>query len=393
MLIGTGISTARDHIQATREAVERARLRIPKERINLAIVFCSVEFAHPVVFKTIHSLLGEIPLLGCSSLALICNQGIFKYGLGIMLFHIPEGVHFNHSFVNDISKKGALASGEELGEKLLYAFKEVRRNLSLIFCDGLMNNSSEFIFGLQEKLGRSFPVIGALASDNLSFERTYVYFNDAVYSDAACGVLFGGKFNFGLGIHHGWKPLGKPRRITKSQANIAYEIDGLPASEVYESYFAKDNAELKKDLKRITMFYPVGLRLPQEKEYLLRNVARIKDGALIFRGDVPQGSTIRLMIGTKESCLEATQRAIDDVKKNTAGRRIKFALVFEGASRYALLGRQIAKEREIIKNGFGKDVPVLGIFTYGEHAPLGAINYLGKTYLHSQTITIVGFAE
>lgn len=388
---GIGLSTAKDHIKAVKEAVGQARIHIYENKIDLAIVFSSLEFAHGTVLSTIADLIGPAPLLGASSLAVISNQGIFKYGLMVMLLSMPGGVCFNTALVRKISTKSITSAGEELGEKLLSGFRDVHRDLSITFSDGLIQGGSGLIFGLQERLGRSFPLAGASASDNLAFAKTYVYFNGEALTDAACGILLGGKLNFGLGAKHGWKPLGKPRSITKSKGNIVEEIDGAPAVKLYEEYFAKDIAELKKDLKRISIFYPLGIYLSGEEEYLLRNILSIEDdGAIVFQGDVPQESLVRLMIGTQESCLAATRQAAEEVKNSLLGHRSNFALIFDSASRYMLLGRQANKELEIIKEVLGEDTPIMGLYTYGEQAPLKAINYLGRTYFHNQTVTILG---
>ena len=391
--VGVGLTTEKDHIRAAKEAVNQARINIHTDKLDLAFVFSSIEFAHSSVFKTISSLLGEVPIIGCSSLAIISHQGIFKHGLIIMLLSIPEGIYFNTAYVKEVSAKSTATAGEELGEKLLYGFKGVRRDLSMIFSDGLIQDGPGLIWGLQEKLGMSFPLVGASASDNLSFQKTYLYFNQEIFTDAACGMLWGGKLNFGLGIKHGWKPLGKPRSVTKSKGNVVEKIDNAPAIKIYEEYFAKDISELKKDLKHISILYPIGIYLPGEEEYLLRNISSIKeDGSLVFQGNVPQDSQVRLMIGSKESCLAATRQAAEEVKKGLLGRALNFVFVFDSVSRYILLGRQANQELDIIKTQLGKDIPVIGLYSYGEQAPLRAISYLGRTYFHNQTVTILGIS-
>lgn len=389
--IGIGLSTEKDTLQAAQAAVRQARKNISTEKIDLAIVFGSVEFAHANFLKTVAGLLGRVSIIGCSGLAIISNQGIFKHGLVIMLLGLPQGLYCHTACVKEISTKPAASAGEELGTKLLYGFKDMRRNLSVIFSDGLLSDEAGFLYGLQERLGISFPLAGASAADNLAFKKTYLYFNDEVFSDGACGILWGGKLNFGLGIKHGWKPLGKPRYVTKASGNIVAEIDGAPAATIYKEYFASDLAKLKKELRRISTLYPIGIYLSEEEEYLLRNILSIEDnGVLVFQGNVPEGSLVRLMIGTKESCLAATAQAIDEVKNGLQGSRSNFAFVFDSVSRYLLLGRHANKELEIIKEKLGKDTPLIGIYTYGEQAPLKATNYQGRAYFHNQTIAILG---
>jgi hypothetical protein len=390
MNIGLGFSENKDHIQAVNEAVGQAMVGLGKARGDLAIVFTTVEFAHPLVLKIANNLLGGIPILGCSSLGIITNRGIFKHGFAIMLLTLDPQIFLNLAMVKDINKKTPLASGREMGEKLLYGCKDIRRNLSLIFSDGLITDGTSLINGLQENLGRSFPLIGASASDNSTYVKTFQYFNKDVLTDACCGMLFGGKASFGFGIKHGWKALGKIRYVTKSEGNLIREINDQPAVRLYEDYFAKDTLELAKELRRISIFYPIGIYLQGEKEYLLRNIISIKDdGSIVTQGDIPQGSPIRLMIGTKDSCLASAVSACEEAKKNLGAQKIKFVMVFDSVSRFTLLGRHCWKELEIIKATFGENTPLIGIYTYGEQAPLKSINYLGRAYLHNQSINIL----
>ncbi len=277
-----------------------------------------------------------------------------------------------------------------MGEKLVSKFSGVTRDFGLIFYDGLMAENWNFITGLQEKLGISFPLIAAAASDNLEFAKTSVFHNDRILQDAASGIVFGGKIMCGFGVEHGWNPIGKPRTVTKSIHNVVYEIDGVSATNVYEDYFACDLERLKKETRRISILYPIGMPLPDEKEILLRNILSIENnGSLIFQGNVPEGSSIRLMIGTKESCLEATKKAAISAQQRLLGSPCSLVFVFDSMSRNALLGRDAKKEIQIIREVFGPDVPIIGACTFGEQAPLESINYKGKTYLHNQTITVL----
>lgn len=389
-----GFSVNKEPAQATHEALQQARINLRQEQVNLALVFSSIEFASDVTLSAIENYLPDVPVLGASGAAVIFNQEILRHGLVIVLMSFSQDIYFNTACTKEIQAKGSLSAGQELGESLLYGFKGVRRDLSLIFSDGLIVNNQDLLNGLQERLGRSFPVVGASASDNKAFARTYVYFNQEALVDACCGILWGGKFNFGLGIKHGWKPLGKPRYVTRSSGNIVYEIDAQPAAKLYTDYLATDFPSLRKELNHISTLYPLGVYLDAEQDYLLRNILNIEDdGSLTLQGDIIQGSQIRLMIGTKESCINATRQAFYDVKNGLSGRKMSIMLVFNSISRYLLLGRQANKELASIRELVTDNIPMAGLYTYGEQAPLKAIDYQGRSYSHNQTIALLGIGE
>ncbi|MFA5275705.1 MAG: FIST N-terminal domain-containing protein [Candidatus Omnitrophota bacterium] len=394
--VALGTSKNRDPIQAAGEALNQARENLSSDRVDLCIVFTSSSLTNPNILKTIRNYLSDqVPVCGSSGIAIITNEGeALKHGIIIVLLTFSGSIYFNSASVENISLKTPFSAGEELGDKLSFGFKNIRRDFGIIFSDGLIYDASAFLSGLQRSLGLSFPIAGGCASDSLKVHKTYLYYNDTVSNDSACGLVFGGKLNFGIGIKHGWKPLGKMRFITSSNANVVYEIDNQPAAKIYEEYFSMNVNQIRKELKRISILYPIGIFLEGEDEYLLRNLLVVDErGALIFQGSVPQGSSMRLMIGTKESCLDAARQAAEEVKKIFLGRNIKFVLVFDSASRYTLLRREAEQEINIIREVLGKDTVIAGFYTFGEQAPLKSINYQGKSYFHNQGIAILGIGD
>lgn len=399
MKVGIGLSTQKNALLAGKEVWDQAKIKIGKEKIDLAILFSSVDLATISLLKVIKNNLSGIPLIGCSGTAIINNYGVYKHAATLILISC-QGIDMGVASVKDIKTRGEFSAGEELADKLLQGFHGSRRELGLFFCDGLIEEGSKLILGLQERLGRSFPLVGGSASDNLRFYRTYLYYNGEILTDSAVGVLLGGRLNFGLGIRHGWKPLGKFRTVTDSFGNVIERIDNKPAASIYEEYFAKDISELKKELKYISTLYPIGLYLEGEEEYLLRNILSIEDnGSLICQGDILVGSQVRLMIGTKESCLSATRQAAEEAKQGLILSQlglqkkasiIDIVLVFDSASRYTLLRRDADQELKIIKESLKEDVPIVGFYTYGEQAPLKAMSYHGQAHFHNQTISILG---
>ncbi|MCX5697943.1 MAG: FIST C-terminal domain-containing protein [Candidatus Omnitrophica bacterium] len=391
---GFGLSLKRDYLQATRDAFQQAQKNMEKETADLAIVISSPEFAHSGTLSALKNFLGPATaLIGASSRAVISNYGISKQSLGVLLLKLPQGAYCNAACIQKIKDREPHEAGEELGEKLLRGFKGIRKDFGLILSDMAPKENSGLIAGLQERLGLSFPLIGASLLDELNLFRPSIYFEQQPLKDSAAAIIIGGKLNFGVGVKHGWRPLGKPRLVTKSENNVVYEINGASATNLYEEYFNCDLAKLKKELARISVFYPVGIHVKEAQEYLLRSVASIEDnGSLCFQGNIPEGSTIRLMIATKDSCLEATKYATREANSYLGGANAKLVLVFNSFSRYKLLGDDSAKDIDIIKGEFGENTPVIGLLSCGEQAPLASIDYRGKAYFlnHSILVLVIG---
>ncbi|MBN1913457.1 MAG: FIST C-terminal domain-containing protein [Candidatus Omnitrophica bacterium] len=388
--LSIGLSFEKNPVSAGKEALEQAFSKRFKIKPSLAIVFCSTDLSSPALLKILGMSLGErVPIIGSSSPVIISDQGIFKHGLLLMLISLPEGTYCETAFSKDIALKSPFGAGAELGEKLLSSFINKKRHLGVMFSDRPFEEESSIIYGLQERMGKSFPILGASIADTLNFSKTHLYYKQDLLNNSVTGMLWGGNFNFGIGIKHGWKPLGKPRFVTRSVNNKVFEIDGISAAKIYEDYFAADISKLQKELKFISVLYPMGIQLGEGKEYLLRNILAIEEnGSLTFQGNIPEGSQIHLMIGTKESLLSATKSAVMEAKNNMENK-IDFFLVFDSISRYILLRKEAHLELDIIKESAGKDIPVIGLYTCGEEAPFGAIGYYGQTYFHNQTITIL----
>jgi hypothetical protein len=381
---GLGLSTRKEHLLAARDALGMAQTQLASSQADLAIVISSPEFAHSGTLNAIKNALGPTPLVGASSRAVISAHGVDQHGLAVALVKFPEAAFCHAACVQDIKNKSGMDAGEELGEKLLRGFKGFQKDFGFVLSDVPAEMNSGIIAG---------PLIGASLFDHLRVAGLTVYFEQYPLKNAVAGTLFGGKARLGLGVAHGWRPLGKPRLATKSQDNILYEINDLSASTLYEEYFACPLARLKKDLARISTYYPIGIQLGDKGKYLLRGVVSLEDnGSLIFQNPIPEQSSIRLMISTKESCLQATEEAALEAKNNLAGQEAKLVLVFNSVSRSIVLDEDINKEAKIIQDAFSPGVPCIGLMSYGEQSPIISVDYRGKVYFldHSIVVAAIG---
>ena len=163
---------------------------------------------------------------------------------------------------------------------------------------------------------------------------------------------------------------------------------------MYEDYFGAESEMLyKMKLSRIAVLYPLGINVAGEDEFILRSVIEARpDGSLVCQGDVPVGSEINLMIGSKDFCIQAAKEAAQEAKKALKDRLPSLIIVFDSISRNKLLGRRAFEEIRSVKEILGRNVPLIGLYCYGEVAPLKALDYRGTSYFHNETIAILAIA-
>ncbi len=394
MHIGIGFSKVGDSLNAAKEAGLLAKLQSKQEKIDLAIVFCSTRYKGEEVLRGIKEVLPATKIIGCSTAGIILSSGIESQGVAVLAIKTLR-LNFGTGVVKNIRPKEERQKGRDLAKSALESLGAHKKGVFMMLSDGLIANSSELIRGAQDVLGLSFPFVGGASSDDFNFSETFQLFQGQVLTKSAVGILFGGEISFGLGTKHGWKPLGKPHTATRCEGNILMEIDGQKAVKVYEEYFGKDIEELHKiKLATMTVLYPLGVYVAGEQEYLLRNAVDVTpEGYLICQGEVPEGSEIRLMMGNKEACLTASEQAAREVLDNMQGKIPKLAIVFNSISRQKILGKLANKEIEVVKSSLGDATPLIGFYTFGEAAPLKALNYFGQSYFHNETIAILGISD
>ncbi len=388
-----GTSTDPDPFKAGREASLNAKSKLEGNSIKLIFLFSSIEYANDNMLKGIRDVFPGVDIIGSSGAGTITPSGIMRKAVVLMLIASDDVDFISH--LEYVPARYSHESAEQLSNELISKTKNAPRNVLILLADSKIKNVSSLLSGIKEKFGISFPVVGGFASDNFSFSNTYIYFKDKVYTNSIAGLLLSSKnIKFGIGIKHGWKPLGKLHKVTKCEGNIIKEIDQRPAISLYEEYFDEAKKELgDMPLSKIAILYPLGLYLDAEKEYILRNVIELtNDGSLICQADVPEGVTIRLMMGTRDACLNASSHALWEAKEVVRKFSPRFAIIFSSASRLKLFGRNLQEEFDFIKQNLN-GIPFIGTYTYAEIAPLRALDYAGESCLHNESFTVILFAQ
>ncbi len=389
---GVGRSNNISAVEAGEEACQKA-IGEAGGKADLIIVFSSVAYEQKEVIDGVKSVSKEIPLVGCSDAGEITTLGPTSRSVAVMALQAP-----NMEFaigVGNGADKNSYEAGKEVAQE---AKKKAKKpfSLFLMFLDGLAENGAAAVRGAQSILGENFPIMGGSAGDDFLFKKTYQYYNDQILTNSVVGVGLSGDFTFGVGVRHGWEPIGLPMKATKSQGGKLIEIDNRPALSIYEDYFGKKAEDLTKEpIARIAYTYPLGLSVQASPELLLRDVIIANEkGEITCAAEIPEGSEIRLMMGDSEKAITAAKEAAQNALSQLKEASPKAIFVFNCIARHKLLGLKVDKEIIAIQNVLGKDIPLIGFYTYGELAPLGGtLGSACRSAFHNETMALLVLGE
>jgi len=274
---------------------------------------------------------------------------------------------------------------------LLKCMKGIGRyNTVCLLPDGIAGKISSIVYNLYQVMGMKYKFSGGGAGDNLKFIKTCQFIDEEIYTNSILGIGIVSSIPQGIGVRHGWKPIGRSMVVTKSKENVVYELDGRPAFEAYRDLFEElrykglDFLGKKPELSiekfgEFAMRHPLGL--VQRGEYTIRDPLRAeKDGSLICVADVPSYSHVRIMEGNNENLINAAVEAAKVAKEEVP--KPSFALIFDCVSRLLILGNDARREIKLVRTQLG-NVPSLGFFTFGE---VGSVT--GPPLFHNKTIVV-----
>jgi hypothetical protein len=386
------VGVGRSFLPQAEEAGEEATLAALKQIGTppaLLIVFASVVYDQDTLIRSIRKASPGVNVVGCSDSGEITKEGPSTKGVVIMAL-ASDTVKFTIGLgkgVKENSRKAGLLAAEDVKNKITEPLE-----LFIMLPDGVNGNGADIVRGVQDILGKNFPIFGGSAGDDFAFKKTYQYYNDQVLSDTVIGIGISGKFSFGAGVRHGWQPIGLPMKVTDSQGAVLKKLDDKPALKIYEEYFGKKAEELTKEpLAHLAYTYPLGMSAEGSDELLLRDVVLANDkGEITCAAEIPQGKEIRLMLGDVEQAIGAAREAAENVKNQLQGNKPDVIFIFNCIARYKLFGTRTGDEIKAVQNVLGPDVPLIGFYTYGEQAPIGGkIAADCNSCFHNETIVIL----
>ncbi len=276
--------------------------------------------------------------------------------------------------------------GEILAQRL---YKENLVHM-MVFSEGLNINGSELTKGLNSRLNDKISITGGLAGDQDDFSETVIVHNRAGEKNLVLAIGFYSEhLQVGYGSMGGWDSFGVDREVTKSKGNILYELDNLPALELYKRYLGSHAANLPAS----ALLFPLSLKIKDSETAVVRTVLAVNesDGSMVFAGDIPQGEYVRLMKANSDRLIDGAHGAAEMSKTSLKDSSPDLAILISCVGRKLVLKQRVEEELEIIRESIGQNAAMTGFYSYGEICPVKPFEQ--HCELHNQTMTITLFKE
>jgi hypothetical protein len=323
-------------------------------------------------------------IIGCSTAGEIIGSQVFDNSLTVTgVFFEKTRLQFVETTLNGMDE--SFDAGRRLGQ----SFDPEGLAHVFVLSDGLNVNGSALAMGLRNKLPDRVAVTGGLAGDQDRFSETVVFLDSVSKKNNIAAIgFYGDSLQVGYGSKGGWDSFGPDRLVTRSQANILYELDGQPALELYKKYLG-DQA---KGLPATGLLFPLSLALNGGDKRLVRTILAVNDneGSMTFAGDVPEGCYARLMKANFEGLVRGAAESAQQ-SRTIGSPSPELAMLVSCVGRKLVLKQRIDEEVEGVQDTLGANTALTGFYSYGEICPVGPNDRQAE--LHNQTMTITTFSE
>jgi hypothetical protein len=372
---GVGMSRHHNPSIAGREAAEQALENAGvANKPDFVFMFASIGYEQHVLLRAVRQTTGGALLSGCSAEGTINGDDADESNFSVVVTAISsDELQWTNGLATGLSAEPH-AIGQRVAQDLLPHLSAETIGL-FVFLDGWIDNLHNFFAGLEGNLPseRFLPLWGGGAGNNYILgEPTYQYCDDEVISGGVSYALLSGKAQASWALSHSLLPIGGERKVTRSQGNIIYEIDGKPAVEVLREYLPEHALTDKRDWMRYAVSLALCFKAPsymKDEEYVVRGVPQLNltDGSVTVQTEVSEGTSVWFSSRDKEKISNGFDRMAAQIKEQLGGAQPNLVLQFECLTR----GKMMFREREKLqilkrfRQSLGPDAPWAGFYTVG----------------------------
>ncbi|SFM49764.1 FIST signal transduction protein [Thermodesulforhabdus norvegica] len=377
--IGTGFSFHPEPAKACREAILKALENLGRYDPSVCFIFAAQRYATGEVPSTVTRLLGQIPVLGCTTAGEILNEPK-KGSLSVVLIASP--------FLDVVGVWGAEGANRDYKKALRSIFsqgdlegllkddyrRELRRSgksiFGVMFTAGTTRSADtrayEIFTSLREATSFEIPFFGGCAG-NAPGERdeNSVFVGNRVIADGVAVAIFETSLRHGMGMYHGFVPQDRSLMVTRVKGHEILELNGKPVMEVLPSLLGMPVSRLTEISVSALARKALGVKTREQRYQVIPMTYLTDRGTLRVAQPVSEGTALSLMIPGPD---------VEHVGEHAASmalwraniRRPAVLFMFSCALVHVMMGQDLRNsEVECVRNMVGS-CPVVGFYSFGE---------------------------
>lgn len=349
---------------STKSSVEEVVSDI-KNKLNccnakLLIFFASSYFDHEKLSNFMQQAFKDCIVIGCSTAGEQVDGELLKNSVVAMALSsniISDAkVEVIEHMNENLSVENAFVSFEKHFNESSYSM-DVTKYVGMVLIDGLSMKEEKIMDLIGNRTNVFF--VGGSAGDDQKFTKTYVSANGNTYTNSAVLILLKTNDNVQFDIikTQSFKALDKILIASKvdEEKREVIEFNNRPALLEYA------NAVGASSIKNASKYFttnPVGLVFGAD-DVFIRSPQQAKGTSILFYCNILKGMEVKLFQST--DIIEDTKKAIEDNIKQFG--KIDCIINFD------CIERRLELEEKYLEKQYGeifKDIPTIGITTYGE---------------------------
>ena len=364
LLAAVGHAHALDGREAGLQATHQALNSLEASSSTFGIVIVPYRYDPQQVISGVASLLGNTPIIGFSTTASLSKDGQHPQSVVVALLSSDDLQAEAHWFPSYAQ------SSQDISTRMMQLLDYQQRPAKsiLVFADGFNGDAEQLCNAIPSHL----PVVGGLASGELHTGTSFQIAGSQSGMSGLSAAFLRGEIKVGIGVGHGWQPVGPRTRVTRSRGYWLRTLDGRPATETYAKLFGYPTRDWAfAPLNHLTRLYPLGLDQGSgTADLLIRAPLRVEaDGSLRMNVQMRDGSDAYVLVGIPTACKEAAEKAAQQAINALGDAKPVFALVLVDVAWQMLMQPQPGEEIAAVQKVFGKDFPLAGGYTLGQITP------------------------
>lgn len=339
-----------------------------KEKNILIQIFCGQgKEAFEVITKEIQTNLPQAICIGSTTDGEILNNEVLMKTT-VVNISVFEDTQIDIAYS---SKTSSYERGVDLANKLV----KDNTKLLILFSTALNTNGEDFLDGVAS-INKNIMICGGMASDNGSFNRTYISYKDKVLADSSVAVSLNSDIlTVQNDYRFNWSSIGIEHIITKAKENRVYKIANMKTMDFYKKYLGED---IDETLPESATSFP--LLVKRKNEQIARALMQVhEDGSFQYTGNLKDGDRVKFGFGNAEMILR-----YPIIPNETDYSNTESFFIYSCMARRRYVPDLIHRENEAYANIANTS----GFFTYGEF-----YHEKNQHKLLNQSMTVVALSE